>query len=473
VTSTASHDTPAGRRQMPVPDGTIPVGIALLIAGVATFAFFRIGTVAVGGEEEFTPIVSLWFATFALAPGFFLPLEQELGRALAHRRAIGDGSAPVVRKVVRLSALLVALIVIAILAASPWIASSYFDGDWMMVIALIATFVAFAPAHLARGLCSGSGRFRDYALIMGSDGVIRIVLTVLLAIVGIKAAGFYGLVIAVSPLFAVGYVWRRGALRPFPRYRAVETPPAPDGRGAADGSVAFDVDQPLDEGSPAEWSEVTPNLGWLLLGSVFAAALLNAGPITATLLAADNEGDFVTEFSFGVLLARIPLFLFQAVQAALLPGLSRLAARGELVEFRAGLLRLAYLVIVVGVVGTAGAFILGPFAADVVYDVDLSGRTLAMLALASSFYMLALAIGQAVIALKGHALVALGWGIGVVTFVVVTWLSSDELFRRIEFGLLFSSIAALLTFAVALERRLAAGAVPDQGSVIEATTPLE
>ncbi len=70
-----------------------------------------------------------------------------------------------------------------------------------------------------------------------------------------------------------------------------------------------------------------------------------------------------------------------------------------------------------------------------------------MLALASSFYMLALALGQAVIALKGHALVALGWGLGVVTFVVVTWLSSDELFRRIEFGLLFSSIAALLAFA--------------------------
>jgi O-antigen/teichoic acid export membrane protein len=427
---------------MPVPDGTIPVAIALLIAGVATFAFFRIGTVAVGGEEEFKPIVSLWFATFALAPGFFLPLEQELGRALAHRRAISDGSAPVVRKVVRLSALLVAVIVIVILAASPLIANDYFDGDWLMVVALIATFAAFAPAHLARGICSGSGRFRDYALIMGSDGVIRILLTIALAIVGIKTAGFYGLAIALSPLFAVAYVWRRGALK-------------------------------TDEGSPAEWNEVTPNLGWLLLGSVFAAALLNAGPITATLLADDNEVDLVTQFSFGVLLARIPLFLFQAVQAALLPGLSRLAARGELVEFRAGLARLAYLVIAVGVIGTAGAFILGPFAAEVVYEVDLSGRTLAMLALASSFYMLALALGQAVIALKGHALVALGWGVGVVTFVLVTWLASDELFPRIELGLLFSSIAALVAFGIALHRRLASGAVPDQGSVIEATTPLD
>jgi O-antigen/teichoic acid export membrane protein len=229
----------------------------------------------------------------------------------------------------------------------------------------------------------------------------------------------------------------------------------------------------LDEGTPAEWNEVTPNLGWLLLGSVFAAALLNAGPITATLLASDNEAEFVTRFSFAVLLARIPLFLFQAVQAALLPGLSRLAARGELVEFRAGLLRLAYLVIAVGVVGTIGAFILGPFAADVVYEVDLSGRTLAILALASSFYMLALALAQAVIALKGHALVSLGWGIGVVTFVLVTWLASDDLFRRIELGLLFSSIAALLAFAIALRARLASGVVPDQGSVIEATTPLD
>ena len=465
---------------MPVPDGTIPVAIALLIAGVATFAFFRIGTIAVGGEEEFKPIVSLWFATFALAPGFFLPLEQETGRALAHRRATHDGSAPVVRKVLRLSAILVAVIVIVILAASPLIASNYFDGDWLMVAALIATFVAFAPAHLARGICSGSGRFREYALIMGSDGVIRILLTIALAIFGITTAGIYGFAIAVSPLFAVGYVWRRGALKPFPRYRSTADDPA-DTHEGLDGYLAVETHEleeleeldPLDEGSPAEWNEVTPNLGWLLLGSVFAAALLNAGPITATLLADDNEGDFVTRFSFGVLLARIPLFLFQAVQAALLPGLSRLAARGELVEFRSGLLRLAYLVIAVGVVGTAGAFILGPFAAEVVYEVELSGRTLAMLALASSFYMLALALGQAVIALKGHALVALGWGIGVATFIIVTWLASDELFRRIEIGLLLSSITALLVFAIALRQRLQSGAIPDQGSVIEATAPLE
>ncbi|MCH9836040.1 hypothetical protein K0U83_10285, partial [bacterium] len=72
-----------------------------------------------------------------------------------------------------------------------------------------------------------------------------------------------------------------------------------------------------------------------------------------------------------------------------------------------------------------------------------------------------------------HALVALGWGTGVVTFIIVTWLASDELFRRIEIGLLLSSFAALLVFAIALRQRLRSGVVPDQGSVIEATAPLD
>jgi O-antigen/teichoic acid export membrane protein len=429
------------RERAPLPEGTIPVGIALLIAGVATYAFFKVGNVAVGGDEAFAPIAAMWFATFALAPGFFLPLEQELGRALSYRRAAKEGARPVVRKVVSLGGMLVAVVTLAILAISPLLATSYFDGDWFMVVALIAAFAAYAPAHLARGVCSGSGRFREYAIILGSDGVVRIVLCIALAIVGITAAGAYGLAIAVSPLFAVAYVYRRGGLR-------------------------------TETGPPAEWNEVTPNLGWLLLGSVFAATLLNAGPITASLLAADDEYALVTQFSYGVLLARIPLFLFQAVQAALLPRLSQLAARGELAEFRSGLRRVMLIVIAVGVAGTLGALVLGPLAIEIVYGAELSGRTLAMLSASSACYMLALATAQAVIALRGHALVALGWGVGVVGFVLGTWLSSDEVFRRIEIGLLVSSIAALVTFALALRQRLQSGAVPDEGSIMEAITDM-
>jgi O-antigen/teichoic acid export membrane protein len=160
--------------------------------------------------------------------------------------------------------------------------------------------------------------------------------------------------------------------------------------------------------------------------------------------------------------------MFQAVQAALLPRLSRLAARGELDEFRAGLKRLLLVVLGVGVVGSVGALILGPFVIDIVYGADLSGRTLAMLALGSACYMVALSLAQAVIALRGHAFVAVGWIIGVVAFFLGTWLFSDDLFKRVEFGLLLSSVASMATFAIVLRRRLAQGVVPDEASLMDA-----
>jgi O-antigen/teichoic acid export membrane protein len=265
-----------------------------------------------------------------------------------------------------------------------------------------------------------------------------------LAIFGVKTVGMYGFAVAVSPLPGVLWVKAKGALRTEP-------------------------------GPPASWAEVTPNLGWLLLGSVFAAALVNAGPLAATLLAGDGQKELVTRFTYGVLLARIPLFLFQAVQAALLPRLSRLAARNEIAEFRAGFAKLMKLVLVVGVVGTAGAFLLGPFVIDRFYNAKLPRDTMAMLALGSALYMVALAIAQAVIALRGHALVAVGWVVAAATFVLVTWLSSHELFRRVEFGLVASSFAAVCTFAVALRSRLRSGEVPSGASVMDAINnmPLE
>lgn len=428
-------------RRAPLPEGTLPVGAALLIAGIATYAFFKVGAVALGGEDAFRPIVSMWFATFALAPGFFLPLEQELGRALSHRRANGEGGLPVVRRIVTLGGAITGLVLVVLLIASPAITEVYFEGNWWMMAAFATAFAAYAPAHLARGVCAGMGRFRAYAFVMGSDGVIRIVACVGLALLGVENPAPYAFAVALSPLVAVAVVRVRGDLR-------------------------------TDDGPEAPMNEVTQNLGWLLIGTVCAAALLNAGPVTANLLASTEEAELVVWFGFGVLLARIPLFLFQAVQAALLPRLSRLAARNELDEFRDGLRRLMVLVAGVGIVGTAGAFVLGPFAIETVYDATLSGRTLAMLSASSALYMAALATAQAVIALQGHVYVAAGWAIGVVLFGLGTWLSSDLLFRRIEIGLIISSSGALLWFVWALRHQLSAGVRPTPDSVMDAITDL-
>ena len=406
-----------------IPEGAITIAIGLIIAGIATYAFFRVGASALGGDEAFAPIAAMWFAMFALAPGFFLPIEQELGRALAHRRALGQGGRSVVTKVGVLTLIVSTIVVAVLVIASPWVTGSYFSGDWWMFGALVIGFLAYAPVHLSRGICSGTGRFTPFAVVVASDGVMKIVGTVILAAIGISAVGAYAFAIAVAPLLAVIAIGARGHLR-------------------------------TDPGPTAQWREISQNFGWLLLGTACAAVLLNAGPIAANILASESDADAVTRFGYGVLLARVPLFMFQAIQASLLPRLARLAAQQSFHEFRRGLRLLVVVVAGMGIIGTIVAGALGPWVLDLVYGAELSGRTLAMLALSSALYMMAIAVSQAVLALEDHQYVALGWVIAVLAFITGTWFSSTELFRRIEIGLVFSSLAAVIAFALRLRQRL-------------------
>ena len=93
-----------------------------------------------------------------------------------------------------------------------------------------------------------------------------------------------------------------------------------------------------------------------------------------------------------------------------------------------------------------------------------------LLAAASAIYMLALALAQAVIALRGHAAVAYGWIIGFVTFGLVAWLASSDLYLRVELALVASSVVSLAVFAWVAKTKLEAGSAADADSMIEAIT---
>jgi O-antigen/teichoic acid export membrane protein len=194
---------------------------------------------------------------------------------------------------------------------------------------------------------------------------------------------------------------------------------------------------------------------------------VNAGPIGVDVLADAGDAEKVTAFGNGVLLSRIPLFLFQAVQASLLPRLARLAAKGNLDEFVQGLSLLLKIVVAVALLGTVGSYVLGPWALDIMYDGGLDRSTLTLLALASGMYMLCIAIAQAVIALRGHRWVAIGWVSAVVTFLLLTAVSSNDLFLRVEIGLVGGSTAALIVFSLALKSRIAAGITPNADSMVD------
>ena len=432
----ANSSLPTDNKRSTIPEGTLSIGIGLLVAGVTIYIFFKIGQQALG-QEKFKPLVSLWFVMFAIAPGFFLPIEQELSRAVAHRRALNQGVGPVVKKVALLCVVTVVFLLALILLLSPMINDNLFEGNVIITVSLAIAIVTYGALYFTKGLSSGLGKFSAYGFIVGADGAIRVLACTALLLLGVTQLSAYSLIIVITPIIGVMIVLLAGQLK-------------------------------TESGPPATWSEITENLVWLLGGSIFAAALVNAGPLTVDLLGDSQDAIRVTQFGNAVLLTRVPLFLFQAVQAALLPRLTRLAARGDLVEFKIGFRRLVVLVIGVGVFGTIGAFLFGPFFLDLVYGGGIDRRTLTLLALASAIYMMALAIAQAVIALRGHRLVALGWLLSFLSYVICAWKVSQDLFLRVEVALVVSSTVALVSFALSLKALLKSGATVDIESVTTA-----
>ena len=421
--------------QEALPEGTLEVGLGLVVAGITTYAYLTLASVALT-NKAYGPLGVLWGVIFTAGPGFFLPIEQEVSRALAARRARGEGTGPLLRRAATLGlVLLVALIVISLIA-SPAIVHHLFSGQWLLLVGLLFGLVGYYMGHLARGTVSGVGRFRPYAIYIGGEGVFRLVGCVLLAFIGVKTAGLYGVVLGLAPIGAALFAMRRE--------RGVISP-----------------------GPDAPYSELSSSLGALLAASVLAQALVNAGIVAVELLSSDSE--VVATFFKGVIAARLPLFLFQAVQAALLPKLTSLATKGQIDEFKRGFQRLVAVVAGVGALGVAGALVAGPFVVDKAFGVDLSRTDIALLAAGSGAYMLALAVAQALIALHGQNQVAISWLGSVVAFVAgVVVFAGLDLYPRIELALLLGAAVALASMTACVIARTRGGATVETGDLIEA-----
>lgn len=409
------------------------VAVGLGISGVATYAFFAISSRSLD-PEAYAAVGVLWSLLFAVGNGVMQPLEQEVARAVSERRARGIGAGPVVRRAATIGAaftvaLIAAMVLIEELAAldiisERWTLSHLLDDDPVLVAAFLVGLAGFAAGHLVRGTLSSNGRFPGYALFFGIDGVARVVLAVGLAVVGVATAGPYGVVLALAPFLGVvaGLIGQHGLLEPGPE---------------------------------AAWTELTRALGWLLAGTVSLALVVQGGTIAVDLLAAPDESEAAGVFLNGLVIARIPLFLFQAVLASLLPRLSRLAGSGQLTAFQAALTRLVVAILGVGVVTTIAAALIGPPVIEAVFGSAsaLGARDLGLLAGTFILIMVAICLDQALIALSGHKLMASGWVLALAVFVVVTALG-DDLFLRVELGLLAASVVACGWMAIWLAVQL-------------------
>jgi len=58
------------------------------------------------------------------------------------------------------------------------------------------------------------------------------------------------------------------------------------------------------------------------------------------------------------------------------------------------------------------------------------------------------------IALRGHALAGIGWALGFASFVALAAWSSNDLYLRVEVALVGSSAVSLVSFMLALRKRM-------------------
>jgi O-antigen/teichoic acid export membrane protein len=413
-------------KRLPVPEGTWAIGAGLLIVGLSAYGFQVIAAKRLS-DSDFTSLNVLWAMVFVFSPGLFQPLEQEVGRAVAARRVRGEGGGPVVKRAALLGAMLALAVAVACGIAYRPIVDHLFNGRASLLVGLFVAIACYYVAFITRGTLSGNGRFAAYGLMHGSEGTVRIVACFVLFALGVESAGVYGFALAAPPIIAVAISLRgqHGLMAPGPE---------------------------------APYSELSGAIAWLLVGSVLAQLLSYASVLGVQLLANESQKNLSSHFITGLFVARVPLLLFQAVQAALLPNLAALASEGKHDDFRVGMRRLITVVVVLCVTGTLAATAIGPWAGKLLFadKWNLGNRDMFLLTLAATAFILALTLAQGLIALKAYRENAGAWIVGILAFVVTVALGNDLILRN-ELGFLAGGTAAGLVMAALLFPRMRRG----------------
>ncbi len=401
-----------------LPPGTASVGLGLAVLGVTGYVVLGLASHSLA-KADYSAFSVLWTIVFAVGPGLFFPLEQELSRAVSARTERGEAPGRVVAKVAALAAAFLAVLLGALAVSWDFVTTELFGGNAAVTLALVLNVGALALAHLSRGVLAGTGQFGRYGAQLGLDGLLRSALVVALVLGGAGSPASFGIAIAVAQVVAV-------LVTGLPAVR-------------------------LSAGPSVRWSTVSSGLGLLLAATLFAQILVNVGPAIAQLLSTNPA--LAGELLSAAVLARIPVFVYASLQASLLPSLSRAVAAGDVDRFRGFLRRGLAAVVGLGLLGVAGCALLGPWLVRVFFDgVGLVGRAdLALLAAGTAVYLVAMVLGQALVALGRTGSQALAWTVGFVVLAVVTVLPLDVL-ARVEFGYLLGSAAVAVVAAWSLAR---------------------
>jgi O-antigen/teichoic acid export membrane protein len=410
-------------------DGAVLLSGATVASGILAYAYHVLAA-RVLGPEAYGLVAVLWAALFLLVVVLFRPLEQTTSRALADRLARGHEVRSVLRAMFWIY--LVLAVTIGIVGALGWglIGDRLFLGDSSYTAALVVGLAAYGVAYVLRGVCAGAGWFNGYALLLVSDGAVRVLFVVPLLFVASRDLAAAAMVAAAVGSVALPVLIGRRVLGPLVH------------RG---------------EGSPFH---VGAAVAFAWPAAVIAVAdqvLVNGGPLLVMLGGGANVGKVAGLVFAATMLVRIPVFVFQGIATSMLPNLTRLHATAERALFRRAVLRAAGGLAGVALVIVVTAAAIGPEALQAVYGSEYTaGRLeLALLGVGVGCYLATSTFSQALLALDCGRIAALGWVVSALVFLVAYAVIPGEALFRVSTAFALGTAVAvpLLGYALVHRRR--------------------
>jgi O-antigen/teichoic acid export membrane protein len=431
--------------------GAAVLSVGIGVTGVVTFGYFSLASHSLE-EAEYGRITLLWSAVFITVSVLYRPVEQLLSRTIADRDARGIGGSEHLRVAATIQAALGVLFAVVALALRGPIQDDLFGGSEALYWILIVTVLAYAASYFARGFLAGHHRFGLYGGLVLMEASSRCLFALAVAVGIAEGQTAVALGMAAAPIVSLAVVpWALGR-----RLRAGAGGQATPAREATPQVLRDDGPDPqaLDSAARDEPSAREPEFT-LAHGTGFAVSVLlimlaeqtflNAGPLLVE-ASEGARGAALAGFTFNVLLiARAPLQLFQAVQASILPHLTRMRASGETDPFRRSVnLTLAAIAVFAGCVALV-MLAIGPFVMDLLFggEFDYERGGLVLVSLGMGLYLAAATLNQALLA-HGRAPQASAAWVGCAAAFALFLLLADFDDRVLQVEIAFLGAAAVL-----------------------------
>ena len=300
----------------------------------------------------------------------------------------------------------------------PWFIPRVFDGHWSFLIATVLALLGFTLTYSARGVLVVEHRSGRYASLMSFESLLRIGLAA--TFIWLIGAGGSSVALAVSLAAVVvgglSYISIRQHIAL--RYLAVKN-------------------------STPKSQNFVP----LLVASLATLLVLNLGPFIVQYLSG-AEAAAAGIFLNALTLSRVPIMLGPVLQARLVPTVTAILSREEFPTLRKLIGKGMRGLIAGGIVFIAGFALVGDAAINTLFGgtTTLNRLDLALLAIPTFLYLLAIAFQSVLVALKETRKIAKAWVLGLFTYLFSLLLPSTAILKVEIAGMMAMSTVAVLLF---------------------------